>query len=170
MAAQLCKTCTNTTPWKKLRCKMDVGHGRVASIHDAGRARFRCEFPCSCRACKPLRSATTPLLFSADHLTDHYATRRIHPNFPSCLGSAQAATGHSHSQHRPIATIPAVQPPLRRSLSRLRRCTPRMARSYPLSLSISVLPHDASRLQEMSDPRNSQHTTALPPSLASQRR
>jgi hypothetical protein len=96
------------------------------------------------------------------------ATSRTHLNFHSCSGSAQAATELCISPRRPRAINRASQRPIRPLRSPRRRCTPRPipSSSCPSCLPspVTLFPHDASQLQEMSI-----SSPLFPPTTARQR-
>jgi hypothetical protein len=105
------------------------------------------------RAYAITRSATrTPAPSSQITSLTIDATRRIHLNFHSCLGSAQAARRPSTSPPPLRAINRALLPPHRRSLFHCSPSAPSPSCNHPSCLphSIAHFPHDASRPQEMS--------------------
>jgi hypothetical protein len=147
-----CVTCTNTTSWSTLRCKMDARHGRIASFYRARRTLFRCELflAPSAHATRAVRPG--PLHVCGDPSLTINATPRTHRNFHSCLGSAQAAIGPFTSPRRPRAINRALLRLFRRSQSPCSRSPQSPSSCDPSSLLHTLLPHDASHLQAMSSP------------------
>lgn len=155
-SAESSKTCTTTTSWSTLGCRMDSRHVRFTGFHGAGRTLLRCESHRG-RAYAMMRSATeTPAPSCRSLSLTIDATHRIHLNFHSCSGSAQAATGPFTSARPPRAVNRAI-PPLHRPWPS--RCSPsatsRNSCNHPsfLPRSVARFPHDASHPREMSSPR-----------------